>query len=70
MRKYYTIEKTLHTNKESLVAMISSCVGNRKNPKPEKNFPPEKKIFLRAGTQKKKFFCGQELKKKISSSES
>ena len=55
MRKYYTIEKTLHTNKESLVAMISSCVGNRKNPKPEKNFPPEKKIFLRAGTQKKNF---------------
>ena len=54
MRKYYTIEKTLHCNKESLVAMISATTSMRKKLDGEENFPPEKKFFWREGTQKKK----------------
>lgn len=52
MRKYYTIEKTLHCDKKSLVAMIETILGNRKNPNPEKNFSagknPKKKLARRA----------------------
>ena len=40
MRKYYdtTIEKTTWTSRPALEKMIRCCVGNRKNPEPEKNF--------------------------------
>lgn len=54
MRKYYTIEKTLHTSRVALEKMIACCVGNRKNPEPEKNFPTEKKIFSGQKYSKKK----------------
>ena len=54
MRKYYTIEKTLHTNKESLLAMISATTSMRKNLDEEKNF-----------LAKKNFLSGQEFSKKI-----
>ena len=54
MRKYYTIEKTLHCDKKSLVAMILATTSMRKKLNEEKNFGREK-IFWRAELQKKKF---------------
>ena len=60
MRKYYTIEKTLHCNRKSLEEMIRCCVGNRKNPEPEKNFDRGKNFLA-----KKNFLSGQEFSKKI-----
>ena len=54
MRKYYTIEKTLHTDKKTLVAMISATTSMRKALDEEKNFSTGKKFFGRAELQKKK----------------
>ena len=53
MRKYYTIEKTLHTNKESLLAMISATTSMRKNLEPEKNFDGGENFLAGKNSQKK-----------------
>ena len=61
MRKYYTIEKTLHTDKKSLVAMITCCLGNVKNPTCDNS-------NIKNSNSEKNFLGGQESsKKKISS---
>lgn len=54
MRKYYTIEKTLHCDKKTLVAMISATTSMRKALDEEKNFSTGKK-FLGGQNFKKKF---------------
>lgn len=45
MRKYYTIEKTLHTDKKTLVAMILATTSMRKALDEEKNFSIWKKFL-------------------------
>ena len=58
MRKYYTIEKTLHCNRKSLEEMIRCCVGNRKNPSCDICNTIEQ-------PKKKKFSAGKNSQKKI-----
>ena len=62
MRKYYneTIEITLHTNKESLVAMIETILGNRKSLDKFDGLGVKKRKFRWAFPKKKNFFSSLE----------
>lgn len=66
MRKYCdesTIKKTLHTDKDSLVAMIQRCLGNIKNPTCDDS-------NTKNSNSEKNFLGGQNFKRKNFSSES
>ena len=54
MRKYYTIEITLHTNRKTLEEMIRTLVGNRKSVDEVDGLGvPKRKKFRRAFPKKK-----------------